>query len=34
MNNKRKFNDYYYGLSKKSKKEVEELENDDENLFL
>ena len=33
MNNKRKFNDYYYGLSKKGKKEVEELENDDENPF-
>jgi ATP-dependent Clp endopeptidase proteolytic subunit ClpP len=33
MDNKRKFNDYYYGLSKKGKKEVEELENDDENPF-
>lgn len=33
MDNKRKFNDYYYGLTKKGKKEVEELENDDENPF-
>lgn len=30
MDNKRKFNDYYYGLTKKGKKEVEELDSDDD----
>ena len=30
MDNKRKFNDYYYGMAKKSKKD-EDPESDDEN---